>query len=108
MPHSESKHDEPVLSFPHVHQGPELEFTTNGLGLVAAVDRDNVVQVYSLLSGRHVGFAAGKDWGLKDGENRMFKDLQWYDDDQVGSTLMASLGNGIVRWTWCGSKHEED
>ena len=107
MAHSDVKNDMPVLSFPHVHQGQKLEFMTNKRGLIAAVDRDNVVQVYSTRSGHRMGPLTTPDWKLEQSESRMVRQLQWYEDARDGSTLQACFGNGIVRWIWGGMGDEE-
>lgn len=108
MPHSVTKRDNPLLSFPHVHQGPQLDFTTNERGLIAAVDRDNVVQIYSTRSGRCMGSLAASDLGMRRSESRMMKQLQWYEDERAGSALQACLGSGIIRWTWSGGMGDEE
>ncbi|KAK3706493.1 hypothetical protein LTR37_012703 [Vermiconidia calcicola] len=102
--------DVPLVSLPHVHQGPELQCASNGLGLVAAVDRDNVVQVYSTRSGKSIGPLAMSESTQGNWEDRLLhlKRLMWYDDDTNGSTLQACSGNGVVRWTWGASQTDDE
>lgn len=107
VPHPLHKEDSPLLLFPHVHQGPELEFTTDGGNLMAAVDRDNVVHVFSTRSGRKMDSLVASSSKPQLPEPRMMKKLQWYDDPEIGSALQACIGNEIVRWTWGGREDDE-
>ena len=100
IPHAVNKDDPPLLSFPHTHQGPELDFTTDGRNLIAAVDRDSVVQIFSMRSGRLVDSLSAPRPKSNAPENRMVKKMQWYDDPKVGSALQACVGNEVVRWSW--------
>lgn len=108
MPHTFHKDDLPVLSFPHIHQGPELDFTTDGRNLIAAVDRDNVVQVFSVRSGRWVDSLSAPRPEPYTPQIFMVKKLQWYDDPKVGSALQACVGSQVVRWSWGGGMDDED
>ena len=101
-------HDTPVLSFPHVHQGPELNFATNGCNLIAAVDRDNVVQIFSMRSGRKMNSLALPESTQNAPANVTLSKVQWYDDPAVGSALQACMGNEIVRWSWGGSNCDDE
>lgn len=105
--HVLNKDDAPLLSFPHVHQGPELDFTTDGRNLMAAVDRDNVVQVFSTQSGRKIDSLIAPPLRSAPSMPQMIKRLQWYDDHAVGSALQGCQGNNIVRWTWGGPEDDE-
>jgi WD40 repeat protein len=104
----DQSHDTPVLSFPHVHQGPELDFTANGHDLIAAVDRDNVVQIFSLRSGRKMSSLILPESTPSARAGVVLKKLQWYDDPVVGSALQACMGNEIVRWSWGGSDSDDE
>jgi WD40 repeat protein len=108
MPHTIHKDDLPLLSFSHIHQGPELDFTTDGRNLIAAVDRDNVVQVFSIRSGRRVDSLSAPRPKSCTPHHHMVKKLQWYDDPKVGSALQACVGNDVVRWSWGGGMDGED
>lgn len=105
---SHAKDDLPLLSFPHTHQGPALDFTTDERHLIAAVDRDNVVQIFSMRCGRRMTSLAmpGSDSNAEG--SSMMKKLQWYDDPEVGSVLQACMGNEVVRWTWGGRDRGDD
>ena len=107
MPRPVHNENSPLLSFPHVHQGPELEFTTDARNLMAAVDRDNVVQVFSIRSGRKIDSLVAPSSKTQQLQPRMVKKLQWYDDPAVGSALQAVNGNDVVRWTWGGPEDDE-
>lgn len=107
MPHMPSRPDRPLVSFPHVHEGPKLHFTTNGQGLVAAADRDKMIQVYSTRTGRSLGSpnrsyyndpGSGLDvtWMALD----FSKGLHWYEDEREGSSLLCFVGRTAVRWSW--------
>ena len=102
-----TKNDLSLLSFPHVHQGPELEFTTDGRNMIAAVDRDSVLQIFSMHSGRRVDSLSDPGPQSHAPESRMLKKLQWYDDPKVGSALQACVGNDVVRWSWGGGREED-
>ena len=108
MPHSTNKLDLPLLSFQHVHQGPELDFTTDGKNLIAAVDRDNVVQIFSMRTGRKRESLIAPQLKSSFTGGQMMKKLQWYDDTQGGSTLHACVGNSVVRWSWGGSRNDDN
>lgn len=99
--------DTPVLSFPHVHGGPRLQNAANG-HLVAAVDADNVVQVYSIHTGMKIGSLTPPEWRPKRLESPILRQLMWYDDMRNGPTLQAVRGNGIVRWVWGGGRDGEE
>jgi WD40 repeat protein len=106
--HTVHKDDVALLSFPHIHQGPELDFTTDGRNLIAAVDRDNVVQIFSMRSGRRVDSLSAPRPKSYMPQHHMVKKLQWYDDPKVGSALQACVGNDVVRWSWGGGMDGED
>ncbi|KAF2478740.1 hypothetical protein BDY17DRAFT_328261 [Neohortaea acidophila] len=97
--------DPPVLTMPHVHGGPRLHYAAKG-SLIAAVDRDNIVQVYSTRTGAKVSALDAPVWRPRKLESPALHHLSWYDDNDRGSTLLAVQGNGIVRWTW-GSPDDE-
>ncbi|KAK3690810.1 hypothetical protein LTR37_018938 [Vermiconidia calcicola] len=108
MPRFKSGDDYPLISLPHVHQGPELQYASNGLDLVAAVDRDNIVQVYSTRSGKSVGPLAMSESKQGKREDHPIKRLMWYEDDTSGSILQACSGNAVVRWTWGASETDDE
>ena len=96
----------PLLSFEHVHQGPVLEYDVNEAGqLIAAADRDNVVQIYSIRSGRRVRSLEMPDRKASGPTSELVKTLQWYEDESEGSALVACKANGVVRWAWDGMDH---
>lgn len=86
-----------LLSFPHVHQGPQLQFDVSYEGVVAALDAENAVQTYSLRSGRAVGPLA------QSGGAGLMRKLRWLDEDRSGPILQACQGSSVVRWSWGGA-----
>jgi len=100
MSHSASKPDQALLSIPHVHQGHMQQHATNG-SLVAAVDRNNLVQIYSLKTGRSLR-ALEVPYKVM-GARSSIGDLMWYDDEKHGWCLQACGQAGIVRWVWGGA-----
>lgn len=91
----------PLLSFAHIHQGPQLQFTTNPAGhLVAALNRDNDVQTYSLRTGKRIATLPPPT----DGSTVLMRNLRWYDNldaaagGDCGPMLVACQGPRVVRW----------
>nr|POE53351.1 hypothetical protein CFP56_28573 [Quercus suber] len=87
----------PLLSFSHTHQGPQCPLTTHpSLGhLVAAVDRDNGVQIYSSRTAKAVTTLAPPD-GVR---GPLIRGLKWYEDlDDAGELLIGCQGSRVVRW----------
>lgn len=73
-----------------------------GLDLIAAVDRDNVVQIYSTRTGKTVtALVKPPSWrGTEQSESTTLKKPMWYTDCRGVPKLQGCLGNGVVRWTW--------
>lgn len=94
----------PMLSFRHEHGGPELDFASHGNDLFAAVDRDNIVQMYSLRQGKNIGALSMPKAGRG---NPRLKKLSWYEHPRNGPTLQAVRADGIVTWTWGGVEDDE-
>ena len=107
MPGGSKMQDTPVMSFSHTHGGPRLQRAAYG-NLVAAVDADNIVQVYSIRTGEKVGSLQAMEWQPKRLESPVLHQLMWYEDHWAGPTLQAVRGNGVIRWTWGGPGVEED
>ena len=97
MPKVHGRRDRAVLSFTHPHGDPHSQLAIDGHGLVAVVDRDNTVQVYSLRNGTRV-----RSLRASMAHGPPLRKLTWYDDLQRGSALQAVRGNAVVRWTWGG------
>ncbi|KAK0938703.1 hypothetical protein LTR29_009671 [Friedmanniomyces endolithicus] len=98
----------PLLSFAHVHQGPQLQFTVHDdTQLVTAVDVDNDIQTYSLRSGRPLGALRQPSGGQK----TLYTKLRWLDAEAVlgdkEMVLQACQGNSVVRWSWGGKDDDE-
>lgn len=93
----------PLLTIPHVHQGPKLQSTVFRKNLVAAVDRENVVQVYSLRTGRHIK-ALNRLPALAGTDDRaLLTSLSYKEDDETGrETLQACQNGSMLHWTWTG------
>ena len=97
------KIDRPLLSFDHVHEGPELQFAMNKRSLIAAVDRDETVQIYSLRSGHCLGPLERLSRNPASSYRySKLSNLQWYDDRRDGLCLQACDDKGVVRWSWSG------
>ena len=98
----------PLVSWQHVHQGPQLQWTVNeDLQIVSALDAENEVQDYSLRTGRRLGALRKPDGG----HEALFTKLRWLDEGvgEAGSgmVLQACQGSGVVRWSWGGGDREE-
>ncbi|EMC96239.1 hypothetical protein BAUCODRAFT_467715 [Baudoinia panamericana UAMH 10762] len=94
----------PLLGFDHTHQGPQIELDVSPNGdLVAALDVGQVVQTYSLRSGRHVEALPQP----QSHDTAMMTKLRWNtrSPGEVPS-LQACQGGSIVEWSW--SPTEED
>nr|POE93009.1 hypothetical protein CFP56_64116 [Quercus suber] len=95
----------PLLSFAHTHQGPQCQFTTAGpknASLLAAVDRDNRVQIYSTRTGKSVRTLtppSSPDGHGGGAQGPLVRGLKWYEDlDGAGDMLVGCQGPRIVRW----------
>ena len=102
LPPKTPRFSPPLLTIPHVHEGPRAHLAVNSQGIVATVDRDDAVQLYSLRKGVHLRslpHAAGATHlppRLSGGGTRR---LRWYEDpDTSVETLMACRGHEILRW----------
>lgn len=104
MPHSPSRPDQALLELPHTHQGPRQRYATNGQGLIAAMDREEVIQVYSTRSGDWVGSmdVPHSIWG--DFKHVWVTELMWYDDERSGMCLQAAAQKGVAWWSWCKAR----
>jgi len=89
--------DQPLLSFRHVHQGPRLDFTAFQK-IVAAVDADNLVQFYSLRSGRRLGTQRSH---LK--SSALLSDMRFH-----GSTLLACQDGHVLQWSYGGAGEDDE
>lgn len=108
MPHMPSRPDRPLISFHHIHEGPQLHFAYNKRGLVAAADRDKTIQIYSTRSGRCLGSPDPfhkeqatdplmvQEWA----QNDFARGLQWYEDKEGGTSLLCFSRNATFMWRW--------
>jgi hypothetical protein len=102
MPHSRSRDcSTPVRSIPHVHEGPKLQFSTNGLGSVAAVDRDDMMQIYSIKTGRTLKCLGSTSQGDKGQGGDRVKTVIWAGShtEDTGSSLLAYRGKDVLNWS---------
>jgi hypothetical protein len=84
-----------IMSFRHVHEGPQLQFDVNeSLQLIAAVDVENRMQTYSIPTGRAITL---------DPTRTKKRRPRWMDD----TTLQVCQGNALIRWTWGGNVDDE-
>ncbi|KAK5172670.1 uncharacterized protein LTR77_002790 [Saxophila tyrrhenica] len=106
MPHSYSRPDQTLMTIRHVHEGPVQNQATNGRGLLAAMDRDEEMQIYSLRTGRKIRSLeipkALKGFKVR----KLFRDVMWYDDEKAGSCLQLFGPAGVVRWSYGGPRNE--
>jgi len=101
---------EALFSFNHEHQGPRLQFDCLDGGIVAALDRDNHVQTYSLRTGKHLraipdALPNTLELPTHSSTRILMNNLRWRDDidaceDQGARSieLQGCYGNNIVRW----------
>ncbi|KAK3068062.1 hypothetical protein LTR53_014651 [Teratosphaeriaceae sp. CCFEE 6253] len=87
----------PVLSWPHIHQGPKLQFAVHeALQVVSAVDIEGEIQNYSVRSGKALGaLQVPKE---RKGKG-LLSSLRWLDDEdrwgEQGVVLQACQGAGV-------------
>ncbi|KAK5136466.1 hypothetical protein LTR08_003111 [Meristemomyces frigidus] len=92
----------PLLGFPHIHQGPQLQMTCRD-SLVAAVDVNNHVQTYSLRTGRGLGKLQRPEGK---GESLLTR-LRWTEMDGVPG-LRACQDRSLVHWRIGGEGKDDD
>lgn len=93
--------DRSLLSFPILHETPQLPFSISSQHLVAAATKQgakNIVQVFSLRTGREV-CALKPPESLKDG-SRIPSQLAWREDERGTTYLQACIGDRILKWCW--------
>lgn len=86
----------PLLSFKHVHQGPQLAFDTYAGSIVAAVDRDNRVQTYSLRTGKSLGMLPPH---RHPGRGLITK-LRFVEGLDGQPVVQACQDHTLVKWTY--------
>ncbi|KXL51373.1 MAG: hypothetical protein FE78DRAFT_26565 [Acidomyces sp. 'richmondensis'] len=101
---------EALISFNHEHQGPKLQFDCLDGSIVAALDRDNHVQTYSLRTGRRLHALPDPlpdtlELPSYSSTRILMNNLRWRRDigtrEEKGARsfeLQACYGNNIVRW----------
>ena len=89
----------PLLRFSHVHEGPQLQMACRD-GIVAAVDVDHDVQMYSLRTGGSLGKLKRADGKAS---TSLLTKLKWTETDGVPE-LRACQGGGLVHWRFGGDE----
>ena len=94
-------HDDPVVSMPILHEGPQLIFDSNKAGLVAAATIDGI-GVYSLRTG-------GVVKSLQLPSNKMLvTQVSWHEDRKGVPMLRAAQGDRVLKWSWsCNRDNDE-
>ena len=93
------RYDRPALSFAHESETTRLHLDVYRNDLIVAVDRDNIVQTYSLRSGRHVA-------GLKPAHpgRGLIQQPRWYETPRGSPYIQACRRNSLLRWSWQGER----
>ncbi len=107
---------EPILRFPHVHEGSRLLYCVNSQGIIAAVDLHNDVQLYSIRTGRPLGaltlapFKNPRPWRSKQSQSdsdrvlSKIRSISWCEDEQSGPVLLGCRDEEVFTWSWTEAK----
>lgn len=88
----------PLVSIPHRSPGPQLNYSMKSQSqLVAAADEYNVVQVYSLGTGRLVRSLTSSN---DNQTNTKIGKLRWQEDPDGIPGLTACHRHSIQSWSW--------
>jgi len=89
----------PLFVFKHLHQGPQLQFDCSTGGLVAALDANNDIQVYSLRTATLLSTLRRPPQA----SNSLLQNLRWAES----GVLQACQDHSVVQWTFGGREDDE-